>query len=162
MSCQCKPYKSNCRQCASAVPNTKVVTCGNTVVKEINRISGVSTAVIDDANELTYFYGNIQHENFHVPSAECQPYVVVPTNWQTYNQLKANTEVFEGEFVDNTILLDKTPVRIRHIFVFLNGVHLDEGQEYDYLLTGNSLKLLQHTLLPTDRVTIKYHYEGNN
>lgn len=133
---------------------------GRVVVKEINRMAGVSTAVIDDANELTYFYGNIEHENFHKPAAECQPYVVVPTNWQTYSHLHAKTEVFEGEFPNDEILLTKTPSKIRNHYIFLNGLHQDEGQEFDYLLEGNKIRFLNHTLIPTDRVTVKYHWEG--
>ena len=172
MSCQCSPYKSRCRQCASAVKNTKVKTCGcsvknvcsscsgKPVVKEISRVSGITTAVVDDANELTYLYGNIQHENYHQPAEECVPYVVVPSSWQTYKQLLAKTEVFEGEYVDNTVILEEEPVDHRHVFVFLNGVHQDEGQEFDYLRDGKNVAFRTHVLLPTDRVTVKYHYAG--
>lgn len=174
MSCQCPPYtKSACRQCASAVRNTKVKTCGCTVrstcsscsgkpvVKEISRVSGITTAVVDDANELTYLYGNVQHENYHNPTEECQPYVVVPANWQTYSQLVANTEVFEGEYPNNTLILEEEPSRVRHISVYLNGVHQDEGQDFDYLLDGKDLEFRTHVLLPQDRVTVKYFYVGD-
>lgn len=157
MSCQCKPRRVSCTVCTTS--STKYVK-GSPVVKEINRVSGISTAVVDDANELTYFYGNVQYENYHNPVAECQPYVVVPSSWQTYKQLLPKTEVFEGEYVDNTVLLEETPVDSRQHFVFLNGVHQDEGQEFDYLLDGKSLAFRTHVLLPTDRVTVKYHYVG--
>lgn len=174
MSCGCKPRRRNCFSCASRVDNVAVNPCNcrgksrcgicaggkKLVVKEISKMSGISTAVVDDANEVTYFYGNVQHENFHVPDGECQPYVVVPTNWDTYRQLLPTTEVYEGEFADNTIELEHVPSDARHMFVFLNGVHQDEGQEYDYLLTGKSLHFMTHTLIPTDRVTVKYHYVG--
>ena len=123
-------------------------------------MSGITTAVVDDANELTYLYGNIQHENYHQPAEECQPYVVVPANWQTYHQLLVKTEVFEGEFPDNTLVLEETPVEGRHVFVFLNGIHQDEGQEFDYLLDGKNVAFRTHVLLPEDRVTVKYHYAG--
>lgn len=172
MSCGCKPQRRNCFSCASRVDNVKVNPCncrgksrcgacidGNrVVVKEINKMSGINTAVIDDANELTYFYGNVQHENFHVPDGECQPYVVVPTNWDTYRQFIPVTAVYEGAYPNNTIELDHVPSDVRHIYVFLNGVHQDEGAQYDYIFSGKSLEFLDHTLIPTDRVTVKYHY----
>lgn len=161
MACRCLPKKNSCRQCASSVPNTTVELCGsNTLVKEINRVTGINTAVVDDANELTYFYGNIQHENFHVASDECQPYVVVPTSWQTYRQILTKTEVFEGVFPLNTIVLAETPTDMRQMFVFLNGLHMDEGQEYDYQLNGKSIVFTHHQLIASDRVTVKYHFEG--
>lgn len=152
MSCSCKPRRANCNTCFG---NKKV-----TVVKEINHMAGINTAIIDDANEKVYFYGNVQHESFHVPAAECQPYVIVPGSYENYNQLLPKTETFEGDFADNTIILAERPDRARHMFVFLNGAHQDEGQEFDYVLDRNELKFMTHNLITTDRVTVKYFYVG--
>ena len=121
--------------------------------------SGITTAVIDDASEITYFYGNIQHENYHVPSASCLPYFVVPTTVETYRKIKPSTEVFNGTFPLNTIQLAKTPTDVRHMLVFLNGVHQDVGQELDYTLVGDKISFTEHVLIPTDRVSVKYYYK---
>ena len=142
---------------------TKTTICdpctGKPVVKEIRSVSGISTAVIDDANELTYLYGNVMHENFHVPTSKCQPYVAVPSTWETWKHFMPTTEVYEGTFADNTIILTETPSDVRPMFVFLNGVHQDEGQTYDYIIEDEKkIKFMTHTLLPSDRVTVKFYY----
>lgn len=148
--------------CPSDVGNTHAAPCSNACVKKPRTKmcgAGISTAIVDDANQVTYLYGNILFEDFHQPEEECQPYLAIPTDLRTYKSLDLKTEVFEGEFADNAIQLAKVPTRCRHILVFLNGVHQDEGQEYDYQLNGKAISFNFHTLVATDRVTVKYWYE---
>lgn len=51
------------------------------------------------------------------------------------------------------------PTDVRHMLVFLNGVHQDVGQELDYTLVGDKISFTEHVLIPTDRVSVKYYYE---
>lgn len=156
---QGEPVRHMCGNPCDPCGTCKKPSCGGCgPVKQISRIAGISTAVVDDASELTYFYGNILHENYHVPAEECQPYVVVPTNWETYKTLKPKTETFEGEQAGDTVVLEFEPCEARHMFVFLNGLHQDEGADFDYQRTGKSIKFNFHSLVSTDRVTIKYNY----
>lgn len=165
MACNCTPRKVNCDVCPASIGprySTETRVCdpcnGNLAYKNISCGDGISAAVIDDASEKTYLYGNIIHENYHVPERECLPFISIPTNMETYERLNIATETFEGTFADNSILLEGEPCKDRHMFVFLNGLHQDEGQEYDYLLDGNKITFTHRNLTSGDRVTVKYNY----
>lgn len=134
-------------------------TCtSNGVVKEINRLAGISTAVIDDVNERVYLYGNILHENYHTPAEECQPYITIPTTTNSFRQLAWKTEVFVGEMSEDTIALAETPSKDWLVEVYLNGVNQVEGQEADYRIDGNKI-IFNTPLKDTDRTKVVYRYE---
>lgn len=121
---------------------------------------GAMSAVIDDANEVTYFYGNIVHENFHVPEEECTPFFIVPTTSDTYvnRNLVWSHEQYEGVFSGNNITLEKLPSTDWPVLVFRNGLKQREGQEYEYTLTDRVLHFNFDPLVATDWVEVYYRY----
>lgn len=151
---------NNCHMQSLKYGNCK---CGNTPCqcspfKEITRLAGVSTAVIDDANERVYLYGNILHEDYHHPVEECQPYITIPTTIQTFRNLVFETEVFSGEMPSNTITLKHTPSKDWPVEVYLNGLNQVQGQEADYRLEGNKV-IFNTNITSTDRAKVVYRYE---
>lgn len=148
-----------CGNCGLSIGGPNGCHCANrSPIKEINRLCGVSTAVIDDANERVYLYGNILHEDYHVPSEECQPYITIPTTIETFRNLVFSTEVFDGEFPDNTIQLAHTPSAAWPVEVYQNGLNQVQGQEADYRLEGDKV-IFNTALTNTDRVKVVYRYE---
>lgn len=121
---------------------------------------GPMTAVIDDANELTYFYGNILHENYHVPEEECQPFFTVPTTSDTYvnKSLVWGHEYFEGEYSGDNIELEKIPSGLWPVLVFRNGLKQREGANYEYSLSGRTIHFNFDSLQETDHVEVYYRY----
>lgn len=122
---------------------------------------GAMSAVIDDANELTYFYGNIVHENYHVPEEECTPYFTVPTTSDTYvnKALVWAHESYEGVYSGDNITLGKKPSSDWPVLVFRNGIKQREGQDYEYTLTDKVLHFNFDPLLATDWVEVYYRYK---
>lgn len=118
----------------------------------------LQAVVVDDANDVSYLYGNVQYEENHRPEEECLPFVAIPTKWENRTQMMFSTEVFQGEFPNNAIELKHCPNKKHPVLVFLNGLHQDEGQEYDYKLENKLISFTFHQLIPTDRVTVKYYY----
>ena len=161
MECQCNRNALYLQSLRS--PCSDGCSCGSTTgyCKATSLIGpGAMTAVIDDANEVTYFYGNIVHENYHAPEEECTPYFVVPTLYETYvgKQLAQGHEVFEGEFPENNITLDKKPSQDWPVFVFRNGLKQREGQEFEYSLTDKVLHFNFSPLVESDWVEVYYRY----
>lgn len=121
---------------------------------------GICAAVVDDANNRVYLYGNIVHENYHVPGGNCLAYVAVESAGFHTTALQKD-ELFEGVQDNNNIRLAETPIRDNTFLVFLNGVKQREGNEYDYVFTAdNVLHFNFHDLLDTDRVEVLYTYGG--
>lgn len=141
MTCQCKPRKVSCNVCTARTPATKPV-------------SGLSTAVVDDANNKTYLYGNVQYEKHHVPSDECEPYVVVPSFFEGLTVPSPTTVVHEGVAQDEIVILGEEPLDGYHLFVFRNGLLQDES---DYSLVETGVQF-NDALLSNDKVVVKYHY----
>jgi hypothetical protein len=131
---------------------------GNCTVKTISRIAGLSTAVVDDAEQNVYIYGNIQYENHHNPVMECQPFLSIPLQPSSYKGLAFHEEVFDGEFDNNTITLAHTPDKDNPILVFKNGLKQIPGDERDYNITGDKLHFNFYTLQATDVVDVLYRY----
>lgn len=157
MKCQCnrnvlylQSLRSPCGE-SDCIVNTKRTIYG----------PGAMTAVIDDANELTYFYGNIVHENYHVPEEECTPYFTVPTTADTYvdKQLVWSHENYEGVFSGDNITLDFKPSSDWPVLVFRNGLKQRAGQELEYTLTDKVLHFNFDPLLATDWVEVYYRYK---
>lgn len=121
---------------------------------------GVCSVVVDDANNRVYLYGNIVHENYHVPGGECVAYVAVESAG-FHATARQKDELFEGVQDNNNIRLAETPIRDNTFLVFLNGVKQREGNEYDYVFTAdNVLHFNFHNLLDTDKVEVLYTYGG--
>lgn len=121
---------------------------------------GPMTAVIDDANELTYFYGNILHENYHVPEEECQPFFTVPTTSDTYanKSLSWGHEHFAGVYPNDNIELSCIPSCLWPTMVFRNGLKQREGEEFEYSLDGRIIHFNFDPLQETDQVEVYYRY----
>jgi hypothetical protein len=130
-----------------------------TIIKEINRHNGLSTIVIDDANQIAYIYGNVIHENYHQAGKGCESYTVLPIDvaaQQTYKETA--DEIYEGEFPNNTIQLNFEPSN--EPAVFLNGLKQIKGQEYDYVRPAtNKIQFNFYDLIPTDKVEVIYDHE---
>ena len=121
---------------------------------------GLTTAVIDDANEVAYIYGNILHENYHVPEDLCLPYFTVSATAETFrnrNYLWGH-ELFEGVYSGDNIVLQEKPDVGWPTFVFRNGLKQREGQEYEYTLTDRTIHFNFHPLEATDFVEVHYRY----
>lgn len=116
--------------------------------------------VIDDANETTFFYGNVVHENYHKPENVCSPFVAVPTNMLTYtgNDYPQGHEIFDGIASQNSITLKNTPDKTWPVFVFKNGLKQIEGDERDITISGNEIQFKFYELQPTDVVEVYYRY----
>lgn len=124
---------------------------------------GICAAVVDDANNRVYLYGNVVHENYHVPGGNCLAYVAVESAGFTAPTRLEKNEFFEGVQDNNNIRLVETPLRDNTFLVFLNGVKQREGNEYDYVFTDdNVIHFNFHDLLDTDKVEVLYTYGGRN
>lgn len=133
---------SNCHHCDSGVKHTL-------------------NAVVDDAVGKIYFYGPIQYEDNHVPSERCQSYVDISLQGGgggTAIEYPHATETFDGPLVNDEAILVHEPTPNRLMFVFFNGLHLDDG--VDYTLAGDTVSL---NVSPGvgDRITVKYYYGGS-
>lgn len=122
---------------------------------------GICAAVVDDANNRVYLYGNIVHENYHVPGNNCIAYTAVESaGFHAAGRLDMD-EFFEGEQDNNNIGLAHAPIKDNTLLVFLNGVKQREGNEYDYVFTAeNVLHFNFHELIATDKVEVLYTYGG--
>lgn len=119
---------------------------------------GICTAVVDDANNRVYLYGNIIHENYHVPGNQCIAYTAVESAGFSRDGRLGADEWFDGVQDNNNIGLAHTPIVDTHFMVFLNGVKQREGNEYDYTVNENVVHFNFYQLLPTDRVEVIYEY----
>lgn len=119
---------------------------------------GLCMAVVDDANDRIYLYGNIIHENYHVPGNNCLSWTAAASaGFEAAGRIHAD-EWFEGEQDNNTVRLEHEPANDKLMLVFLNGVKQREGNEYDYVLEGNKVHFNFYELLPSDRVEVMYDY----
>ena len=119
---------------------------------------GICTAVVDDANGKVYLYGNVIHENYHVPGNACIAYTAVESaGFETSGRVGAD-EIFEGEQDNNNVTLEHEPLRDNSLLVFLNGVKQVEGPENDYTVDGQKIHFNFYEILPTDRVEVMYEY----
>lgn len=119
---------------------------------------GICTAVVDDANGKVYLYGNIVHENYHVPGNQCVAYTAVNSGGFELDGRRAEDEVFDGEQENNTVTLLHTPLIDNSFLVFLNGVKQVAGAERDYTVEDNKVHFNFYEILPTDRVEVMYEY----
>ena len=122
--------------------------------------NGVCAVVVDDINEKVYLYGNIIHENYHVPGNNCVPYVAVGSaGFEKTGRMSAD-EFFEGEQDNNNIALSHAPItdNSNTLLVFLNGLKQREGAEHDYVVDGNIVHFNFYELIPTDVVEVMYTY----
>lgn len=119
---------------------------------------GICTAVVDDANGKVYLYGNIIHENYHIPGNDCLAYTAVESaGFATDGRLSAD-EFFDGVQDNNNVILANAPIVDNTFLVFLNGIKQREGGEFDYTVNGKAVHFNFHTILPTDRVEVMYEY----
>lgn len=127
-------------------------TCGH------ENAGGICTAVVDDASGKVYLYGNVVHENYHVPGNACIAYTAVESaGFEVSGRLGAD-ELFIGEQDNNNVTLEHTPFLDNRFLVFLNGVKQVEGPENDYTVNGQQIHFNFYQLLPTDRVEVMYEY----
>lgn len=132
---------------------------GNTCGCAKKESAGICTAVVDDANEVIYLYGNVMHENYHVPGNQCIPYTVVPSAGFARSGRKYSDEYFTGVQDHNEITLPHAPIVDNTFLVFLNGVKQRAGEEYDYtIVNGDTLHFNFYELLDTDTVEVMYTY----
>lgn len=119
---------------------------------------GICEAVVDDAAGVVYLYGNVKHEDYHVPSQNCIAYTgVVSAGFPYTGSIKAD-EIFEGEQDNNNIVVAHTPIEESDA-VYLNGLKQVEGAERDYRkLSDNTYHFNFYNLLPTDVVEVIYRY----
>lgn len=119
---------------------------------------GICEAVVDDAAGVVYLYGNVKHEDYHVPSQNCIAYTgVVSAGFPYTGSIKAD-EIFEGEQDNNNIVVAHTPIEESDA-VYLNGLKQVEGAERDYRkLADNTYHFNFYNLLPTDVVEVVYRY----
>ena len=119
---------------------------------------GICEAVVDDAAGVVYLYGNVKHEDYHVPSQNCIAYTgVVSAGFPYAGSIKAD-EIFEGEQGNNNIVVAHTPIEESDA-VYLNGLKQVEGAERDYRkLADNTYHFNFYNLLPTDVVEVVYRY----
>lgn len=125
-----------------------------------NKGKNICAAVVDDANHLVYLYGNITHENYHVPGNQCVAFTAVEAAGFARDGRLGADEWFEGVQDNNNVSLAHTPFQDNSMFVFLNGVKQRKGAEYDYTVNNNIVHFNFYSLLPTDRVEVMYEYEA--
>lgn len=123
------------------------------------RNGAICSVVVDDANNIVYLYGDVTHENYHVPGDTCVAYATVGSAGFVAPTIREVDEFWEGVQSENTIVLDHLPKHNNTFMVFLNGVKQTEGAEKDFLLEGNKIKFNFYELLPEDRVEVMYTYE---
>ena len=145
-----------CKECGCHGAPKKGCGCG---CHRGHNHGAICAVVVDDANDIVYLYGDVQHENYHVPGADCAAYAAVKTAGFEVPTRREADEYWEGEQDDNNIRLGHKPLRDNTFLVFLNGVKQREGAEYDYVLTDNVLHFNFHELLETDRVEVLYTYK---
>lgn len=119
---------------------------------------GICQAVVDDANGKVYLYGNVVHENYHVPGGACIAYTAVEGAGFVAEGRFGADELFVGEQDNNNVTLTHTPLVDNSFLVFLNGVKQVEGAENDYTVNGRLIHFNFYQLLPTDRVEVMYEY----
>lgn len=143
-------HGNGCGHCGCKKPCGKGM-CGGTK-------PGICEAVVDDAAGVVYLYGNVKHEDYHVPSQNCIAYTgVVSAGFPYTGSIKAD-EIFEGEQDNNNIVVAHTPIEESDA-VYLNGLKQVEGAERDYRkLADNTYHFNFYNLLPTDVVEVVYRY----
>lgn len=119
---------------------------------------GICQAVVDDVNGKVYLYGNIVHENYHVPGNACIAYTAVEGAGFVLDGRRGADEFFEGEQSDQTVTISHEPIRDNSFLVFLNGVKQMEGAERDYTVEGRKIHFNFYEILPTDRIEVMYEY----
>ena len=118
---------------------------------------GICAAVVDDVNGKVYLYGNVVHENYHVPGSECFTFTAVESaGFETSGRI-GNDEVFTGVQVNNSVILAHLPLIDHSFFVFLNG--LKQIPTRDYSVNGQTVTFTSATLGENDVVEIMYEYE---
>lgn len=117
-----------------------------------------TTIVVDDANDVLYIYGNIIHENYHVPTNECTAWTAAASAGFNAKSLQDADEYFEGVQDQNTVTIKHNPQKDNSFLVFLNGVKQREGEEQDYVLNGRDIHFNFYELLETDLVEVMYKY----
>lgn len=119
---------------------------------------GICEAVVDDAAGVVYLYGNVKHEDYHVPSQNCIAYTGVVSAGFPYTGSIKGDELFDGEQDNNNIRLAHTPIP-ESVNIYLNGLKQIEGSERDYVaLADNTYHFNFYTLLPSDTVEVVYRY----
>lgn len=119
---------------------------------------GVCAVVVDDANNKVYLYGNIIHENYHVPGNQCVAYTTVAgTGFEGTGRAYAD-QYYVGEQDNNNIVLPNTPLNNERFMVFLNGLKQRQGGEYDFIVEDNKIHFNFYDLLATDTVEVMYEY----
>ena len=95
---------------------------------------GICAVVVDDATDKVYLYGDIMHENYHVPGANCVAYVGVKSAGFESSGRQYASEFFEGVQDNNNCLLSHKPIVDDRFQVFLNGLKQRQGAENDYIV----------------------------
>lgn len=119
---------------------------------------GICTAVVDDANNVVYLYGNVIHENYHVPGNNCMAFTAVESAGFARDGRLGADEFFDGEQDNNNIALSHVPFVDNSLFVFLNGVKQRAGAEHDYVINNNIIHFNFYNLLSSDTVEVVYEY----
>lgn len=123
-----------------------------------NCCCGVSNIVVDDATMQTFLYGNIEFDNYHVPTARCMPYITIPNEFTQWTPFSVVSEVFDGALAQ--ITLANTPDTSRMpLGVYRNGLKQIEGGTRDYTIVGNVITF-GIPLLVTDVVEVVYQFKG--
>lgn len=117
---------------------------------------GICEVVVDDANDLVYIYGNVKHEDFHVPS-DVVAYTAVPSAGFPNTGIRKADEIFEGEQDGNNITVAHKIMEGTET-VYLNGLKQIEGAEFDYTREGQKLHFNFYDILPTDKIEVVYKY----
>lgn len=152
-----RAYVHACEYCGCHGHKKEGCSCGC----HSHNTGGVCAAVVDDANGRVYLYGNIVHENYHVPGGDCIAYAAV--SGAGFGEFRVDRdEFFEGEQDNNNIQLEKEPLLDNTLLVFLNGVKQRAGAENDYTVNGKTIHFNFYQLLPTDRVEVMYTYSGRS
>ena len=112
----------------------------------------------NDAAGVVYLYGNVKHEDYHVPEQNCIAYTGVPSAGFPYTGSIKADEVFEGEQDNNNIVVSHLPIK-DSVEIYLNGLKQIEGTERDFQrLADNTFHFNFNNLLPTDVVEVVYRY----
>lgn len=119
-------------------------TCGH------EHAGGICSAVVDDASGKVYLYGNVVHENYHVPGNACVAYTAVESAGFTADGRLGADEVFTTA----DITLAHIPFKDNSLLVFKNGLKLI--QDTDYTLDEKNIHI--NGFVSTDRVEVMYEY----
>lgn len=118
----------------------------------------ICEAVVDDAAGVVYLYGNVKHEDYHVPEQNCIAFTGVVSAGFPYNGTVKKVELFEGEQDNNDIVLSHVPVK-DSVEVYLNGLRQIEGTERDFQsLSDTRLHFNFYSLIESDVVEVIYKY----